>query len=125
MLLKDRPTPAAAPPSVASLPASQLVRRLVENVAQVFIGKEQVVSHAVLALVSGGHVLIEDVPGLGKTLLAKALARSLAADFKRVQFTADLLPSDITGVTIFAPERHEFTFRRGPVFTNEIGRAHV
>ena len=128
MLLKDRPTPAAAPPSVASLPASQLVRRLVENVAQVFIGKEQVVSHAVLALVSGGHVLIEDVPGLGKTLLAKALARSLAADFKRVQFTADLLPSDITGVTIFAPERHEFTFRRGPVFTNvlladEINRA--
>ncbi len=117
-----------APPPPAGSPASEQVRRLVENVARVFIGKEQIVSHAVLALVSGGHVLIEDVPGLGKTLLAKALARSLAADFKRVQFTADLLPSDITGVTIFSPERHDFTFRRGPVFTNvlladEINRA--
>jgi MoxR-like ATPase len=100
----------------------------VDNVSLAFIGKEQVVAHAVLALVAGGHVLIEDVPGLGKTLLAKALARSLAADFKRIQFTADLLPSDITGVTTFAPDRHEFLFRRGPVFTNvlladEINRA--
>ena len=126
MLLKNPPAP--APPSAAEFPASQHIRRLVENVSRVFIGKEQVVTHAVLALVSGGHVLIEDVPGLGKTLLAKALARSLAAGFKRVQFTADLLPSDITGVTLFAPERQEFTFRRGPVFTNilladEINRA--
>jgi MoxR-like ATPase len=100
----------------------------VDNVSHAFIGKEQVVAHAVLALVAGGHVLIEDVPGLGKTLLAKALARSLTADFKRIQFTADLLPSDITGVTTFAPDRHEFLFRRGPVFTNvlladEINRA--
>lgn len=128
MLLKDRPTSTSTPHPSAEFPASEHVRRLVENVSRVFIGKEQVVSQAVLALVAGGHVLIEDVPGLGKTLLAKALARSLAADFKRVQFTADLLPSDITGVTIFAPERHEFTFRRGPVFTNvlladEINRA--
>lgn len=104
------------------------VRRLITNVSTAFIGKEQVVSHAILALISGGHVLIEDVPGLGKTLLAKAIARSLAADFKRIQFTADLLPSDITGVTIYAQERHEFTFRRGPIFTNillgdEINRA--
>jgi len=86
------------------------------------------VTRAVLTLAAGGHLLIEDVPGVGKTLLAKALARSLAAEFKRIQFTADLLPSDITGVTVYASERHEFTFRRGPVFTNillgdEINRA--
>jgi MoxR-like ATPase len=77
---------------------------------------------------AGGHVLLEDVPGVGKTLLAKAMARSLAADFKRVQFTADLLPSDVTGVTIYSQERSEFVFRKGPVFTNvllgdEINRA--
>ncbi len=128
MPLKADSSLVSALPAVADLSSSEHVRRLVANVAQAFIGKEQIVSHAVLALVAGGHVLIEDVPGLGKTLLAKALARSLAADFKRVQFTADLLPSDITGVTLFSPERHEFTFRRGPVFANvlladEINRA--
>jgi MoxR-like ATPase len=104
------------------------IRRLVADVSAVFIGKEEVVTHAVLALVCGGHVLIEDVPGLGKTLLAKALARALQADVKRVQFTADLLPSDVTGVTMYSQETHQFTFRPGPLFTNivladEINRA--
>lgn len=126
MLNHPTPVPVSSPP--AGLPPSQHIRGLVGNVSRAFIGKEQVVAHAVLALVAGGHVLIEDVPGLGKTLLAKAMARSLAADFKRIQFTADLLPSDITGVTTFSPDRHEFLFRRGPVFTNvlladEINRA--
>lgn len=125
-MLNSSPTSTAAPAG-SRLP-SQHIRALVDNVSLAFIGKEKVVAHAVLALVAGGHVLIEDVPGLGKTLLAKALARSLATDFKRIQFTADLLPSDITGVTTFAPDRHEFVFRRGPVFTNvlladEINRA--
>jgi MoxR-like ATPase len=104
------------------------VAALTASIGQAFLGKDAVVSRAVAALIAGGHVLIEDVPGVGKTLLAKAISKSLSADFKRIQFTADLLPSDITGVTVFAPERHEFTFRRGPVFTNvllgdEINRA--
>lgn len=116
------------PPATGNPSASANIQRLVDSVAQVFIGKEDVVTNAVLALVSGGHVLIEDVPGLGKTLLAKAIAKSLHADFKRVQFTADLLPSDITGVTIFSQDTHQFHFRPGPIFTNvlladEINRA--
>ncbi len=116
-------------PGQMSIPeAAAAINALIDNVTRVFIGKREVAARAVLTLVSGGHLLLEDVPGLGKTLLAKALAKSLSADFKRIQFTADLLPSDITGVTIFSQARHEFTFRRGPIFTNillgdEINRA--
>jgi len=92
------------------------------------VGKEQVVTLAVLALISGGHLLLEDVPVVGKTLLARALAKSLRAQFKRIQFTADLLPSDISGVTVFSPEDRQFAFRPGPIFANivlgdEINRA--
>src|SRR2546423_10551283 len=79
----------------------QLSQGLVENVSRAVIGKKDVVTHSVITLLAGGHVLLEDVPGVGKTLLAKALAKSLAGEFKRVQFTADLLPSDVTGVTIY------------------------
>src|SRR5579864_7932923 len=108
-------------------PAAQ-TRRLIENICRVFVGKEEVASRAVLVLIAGGHLLLEDVPGLGKTLLAKAMAKSMHAEFKRIQFTADLLPSDITGVNTFSPETREFKFHRGPVFANvlladEINRA--
>lgn len=107
---------------------AQAIEGLIGNISRAFIGKEEVVTHAVLTLVAGGHILLEDVPGVGKTLLAKAIARSLAADFKRIQFTADLLPSDISGVTVYSQETHGFTFRPGPIFTNillgdEINRA--
>src|SRR6185436_20420855 len=112
----------------SSFNPAQLSQGLVENVSRVVIGKKDVVTQAVITLLAGGHVLLEDVPGVGKTLLAKALAKSLSGEFKRVQFTADLLPSDVTGVTIYSQERRDFFFRKGPVFTNvlladEINRA--
>ncbi|MBW3602441.1 MAG: MoxR family ATPase [Actinobacteria bacterium] len=97
-------------------------------VAHVLEGKDAVVRLALLALLSEGHLLIEDVPGVGKTLLAKAVARSLACSVRRVQFTPDLLPSDVTGVTVYNAERGDFEFKPGAVFTNvllgdEINRA--
>lgn len=98
------------------------------NIERVIQGKRGVVDLVVMSLLSEGHVLIEDVPGVGKTLLAKSLARSIHCGFQRVQFTPDLLPSDITGVSVWDRERGEFVFRAGPVFTNivlgdEINRA--
>ncbi|MCX7013662.1 MAG: MoxR family ATPase [Candidatus Sumerlaeota bacterium] len=93
---------------------------IVDNIERVIVGKRLAVSQTAAALVAGGHILIEDVPGTGKTVLAKSLARSIAADFKRVQFTPDLLPSDITGVSIYNQKSGEFEFRAGPVFTNVL-----
>ena len=92
-----------------------LARAIQENIARVIVGKAQVVELLLAALLTEGHVLLEDVPGLGKTKLAKALARSLGCSFQRLQFTPDLLPSDITGVSVFNQKTGEFDFRPGPV----------
>jgi MoxR-like ATPase len=107
---------------------AETVERIVDNVEHVVSGKREGISLAVTALLAGGHVLIEDVPGVGKTLLAKALARSVAGDFRRVQFTPDLLPADITGTNVYNQGDGAFEFWAGPVFANvvladEINRA--
>ncbi len=95
-------------------------RTVADNIEHVIQGKRETVELIVSSLVSGGHVLIEDVPGVGKTLLAKSLARSIDCSFQRIQFTPDLLPSDITGVSVWDREAEEFVFRPGPVFSNVI-----
>ncbi len=103
-------------------------RLLSANIEKVLLGKHEVVQMLVLSLLAGEHVLLEDVPGVGKTLAAKALAQSIEGSFARLQFTPDLLPADITGSMIYRSDRHEFEFSRGPVFSNvvladEINRA--
>jgi MoxR-like ATPase len=105
-----------------------LGQRVIENVSRVIIGKDAVTELILVALLCEGHVLIEDVPGVGKTTLARAIARSIGGQFRRIQFTPDLLPSDISGLTFFNQRTGEFQFRAGPVFTNilladEINRA--
>lgn len=105
-----------------------LLFRIKENVSKVMIGKEHVTELLLAALAAGGHILLEDVPGTGKTVLARALAKSMDLQFSRVQFTPDLLPSDVTGLSFFNQEKGKFEFKEGPVFTNllladEINRA--
>ena len=105
-----------------------LAQKLNENISRVIVGKQQQIELILTALLSGGHVLLEDVPGTGKTTMAKALSKSLSCQFSRVQFTPDLLPADITGMRIYNQSIGEFTFIKGPAFTNilladEINRA--
>lgn len=107
---------------------SENASKIKENIAKVIIGKDDVINLLLTALLADGHVLIEDMPGTGKTKLAKALAASLDADFNRIQFTPDLLPADITGLDIYNQKSGQFEFTKGPVFTNilladEINRA--
>src|SRR6476469_2242380 len=118
----------AAPDSAGLRQVAALAARVRENVGRVIVGKTEVIDRVLVALLCGGHVLLEDVPGLGKTLLARSLARSLACSFARIQFTPDLLPSDVTGLSVYNQQQQEFQFRPGPVFTqvllaDEINRA--
>src|SRR3979409_2565693 len=99
---------------------SEMIRRLEANVARCVIGKPEAVRLAVVGLLARGHLLIEDVPGVGKTTLAAALARSIGASFQRIQFTSDMLPSDVLGVSVWEPKRGEFVFKPGPLFTNIV-----
>lgn len=97
-----------------------LTSRLLDNVGQVVLGKAESIKLAVVALLAQGHVLIEDVPGVGKTLLARALAASIDCSFRRIQFTPDLLPSDVLGSSVFHAPSSEFVFKPGPIFANVV-----
>ncbi|MFA7284099.1 MAG: MoxR family ATPase [Candidatus Omnitrophota bacterium] len=94
------------------------IKILIDNVEKVIVGKTEVVKLLIAGILTNGHILIDDVPGMGKTMLSLALAKSISADFKRIQFTPDLLPSDVTGGFVYSPKTGEFDFKKGPVFTN-------
>jgi len=115
-------------PAAEIASARELLARLKANMRLTIKGKDDVIEQSLVCLLAGGHLLIEDLPGVGKTTLAYSLARSMDCSFSRVQFTSDLLPSDVTGVSIYDEQLKEFVFKPGPVFANivladEINRA--
>jgi len=99
---------------------SQVVAQLQRSIARAIYGKEEAIQLSLITLLARGHLLIEDVPGVGKTTLAQALAKSFHCTFQRIQFTSDLLPSDVLGVSVYNPETREFEFRSGPIFANVV-----
>ena len=106
----------------------EIIQKLKENVGSVIVGRQDTLDLLLTALLSGGHVLLEDVPGTGKTMMAKAISKSMSLEFSRIQFTPDLLPSDVTGLNFFDQKESEFVLQKGPVFTHilladEINRA--
>ena len=98
----------------------QQIQAVIENIEKVMIGKREVAELSIVALLAGGHVLLEDVPGVGKTMMVRSLSKSVGANFKRIQFTPDLLPSDVIGVSIYNPKTLQFEFRPGPIIGNII-----
>ncbi|CDF57589.1 AAA family ATPase [Thermobrachium celere] len=96
------------------------IKKIIDNINEVIVGKTEVIEKVIICLLAGGNALIEDVPGVGKTMLVKALAKSMGCDFSRIQFTPDLLPSDITGVNILNPKTGEFQFKFGPIMSNIV-----
>ncbi|MBV9468953.1 MAG: MoxR family ATPase [Abitibacteriaceae bacterium] len=120
------PLKAAAPMQADQF--AHIIKRLIDNIEQVIVGKRDVIEGCLIGLLAGGHILLEDIPGVGKTTLAKSLARSLGVSYKRIQFTPDLLPSDVTGTVVFDQTDNQFKFREGPIFAHvvladEINRA--
>src|SRR3989475_2374244 len=101
-------------------PAREKISALRDAIARTIKGKQETIELAIVALLAEGHLLIEDVPGVGKTTLGHALARSLGCDFHRIQFTSDLLPSDVLGVSVYSPKLNEFEFKPGPLFANIV-----
>lgn len=136
MVDNDHPITQPSPQTVAQsavdadklAQATRIINALRAEISKAVVGQQEIVDQTLVALIAGGHVLIEGVPGLGKTLLVKALAKTFEGSFSRIQFTPDLMPSDVTGHTLFDPKTGEFTTRRGPVFAHllladEINRA--
>ena len=115
-------------PGLSPSELAALLRRLAANIETVILGKHKLIESCLIGLMAGGHILLEDVPGVGKTMLARSVARTLGTGYKRIQFTPDLLPSDVTGTVVFDPGERQFSFREGPIFSHvvladEINRA--
>src|SRR5271154_5513947 len=106
--------------TIATANSASLISKLQRSIARVIRGKDEAIEFSLIALLARGHLLIEDVPGVGKTTLAQALARSFHCSFQRIQFTSDLLPSDVIGVSIFNQAEQRFEFKTGPIFANIV-----